>query len=82
MPVIENPDVRDVTEVPAGYRGLGRCISETQRAYLFEYYGQELFIPKKVVVRCEGGCWAPKWAVESSQKYNSERAKGILMRKG
>ncbi len=62
---------RELDHPPAGYRGLGQCLHETHRAYLFAYYGDEVWIPKKVLVRAEGGFWAPRWAVESSKKHKS-----------
>lgn len=62
---------RKLDEVPAGHRGLGRCLHETQKAYLFEYYGDEIWIPKKVLVEAEGGMWAPAWAVKKSKQYRS-----------
>lgn len=62
---------RELNEVPAGYRGLGQCLHETHRAYLFQYYGHEVWIPKKVLVKAEGGFWAPAWTIESSKKHQS-----------
>lgn len=62
---------KELDEVPAGYRGLGPCLNETHRAYLFQYYGQEVWIPKKVLVKAEGGFWAPAWSIESSKKFKS-----------
>lgn len=73
MPEMHNLPVREVREVPSGYRGLSRCMHETQRSYLFEYYGDELFIPKRVVVKSGGSYWAPKWAIESAKKFNEDR---------
>lgn len=67
--VISDPKPAKVLdEVPPGHRGLGRCLHETDRAYLFEYYGDEVWIPKKVLVRAEGGMWAPQWAIKSSKE--------------
>lgn len=68
--------VRHCNRVPGGYRGLGAFIRESfsGKAYLFDYYGHELWIPKKVLVEAEGGYWAPKWAVESAKKF-AERAR-------
>ncbi|CAM3841115.1 hypothetical protein AGRA671_26030 [Agrobacterium radiobacter] len=62
---------RELDEVPAGYRGLGRCLNSTHRAYLFEYYGHEVWIPKRSLVKAEGGFWGPAWAIESSKKHQS-----------
>jgi hypothetical protein len=62
---------KELDEVPAGYRGLGPCLNETHRAYLFQYYGHEVWIPKKVLVKAEGGFWAPAWSIESSKKFKS-----------
>lgn len=62
---------KELSEVPAGYRGLGRCLNSTHRAYLFEYYGHEVWIPKKVLVKAEGGFWAPARLIESSKNYQS-----------
>jgi len=75
MPVIENPKARELDEVPPGHRGLGRCIHETRKSYLFEYFGHELFIPKSVLVRSQGSHWAPAWAIENAKKYNAEQKK-------
>lgn len=73
MPEITNLSVSELREVPPGYRGLSRCMNETRRSYLFEYYGHELFIPKRVVVKSGGSYWAPAWAIESAKKFNEER---------
>lgn len=62
---------RELDHPPAGYRGLGRCLHETHRAYLFEYYGDEVWVPKRVLVKAEGGFWAPAWTIESSKKHKS-----------
>lgn len=62
---------KELDEVPAGYRGLGPCLNETHRAYLFQYYGHEVWIPKKVLVKAEGGFWAPAWSIESSKIFKS-----------
>lgn len=62
---------KELDEVPAGYRGLGPCLNETHRAYLFQYYGHEVWIPKKVLVKAEGGFWAPAWSIESSKNFKS-----------
>lgn len=60
---------RELAHPPAGYRGLGRCLNETQRAYLFEYYGHEVWIPKRSLVKAEGGFWGPGWAIDSSKEH-------------
>ena len=60
---------RELDEVPPGHRGLGKCLNETRKAYLFEYYGHEVWIPKRVLVKAEGWFWAPMWAIGSSMKY-------------
>ncbi|MEH0291802.1 hypothetical protein V6R98_02235 [Agrobacterium sp. CCNWLW71] len=62
---------KELDEVPRGYRGLGPCLNETHRAYLFQYYGHEVWIPKKVLVKAEGGFWAPAWSIESSKNFKS-----------
>ncbi|KDR87692.1 hypothetical protein L905_19020 [Agrobacterium sp. TS43] len=62
---------KELDEVPRGYRGLGPCLNETHRAYLFQYYGHEVWIPKKVLVKAEGGFWAPAWAIDSSKNFKS-----------
>lgn len=67
--MIPNPKpARKLDQVPPGHRGLGRCLHETQRAYLFEYYGREIWIPKKVLVEAEGSMWAPQWTVNPSRE--------------
>ncbi len=70
--MISDPQVRERAEVPRGYRGLGRCIRESHsgKAFLFEYYGEELWIPKKTLVKAEGGYWTPMWAIESAQRFS------------
>ncbi|MGA1831634.1 hypothetical protein [Rhizobium wenxiniae] len=80
MPEITNLSVRELREVPAGYRGLSRCMHETRRSYLFEYYGDELFIPKRSVVKVDGSYWAPAWAIESAKKFNAQRSAAIIHR--
>lgn len=62
---------KELDHPPAGHRGLGRCLHETRRAWLFEYYGHEVWIPKRVLVKAEGGFWAPGWAIERSKNYRS-----------
>lgn len=62
---------KELDEIPSGYRGLGQCLHETHRAYLFQYYGHEVWIPKKVLVKAEGGFWAPPWTIESSKKHQA-----------
>jgi hypothetical protein len=72
MPITETRiAARELDHPPAGYRGLGRCLNETQRAWLFEYYGHEVWIPKKSLVKAEGGFWGPAWAIESSKNHQS-----------
>lgn len=78
MPELTNLRVRSMPEVPPGYRGLSRCLDETLRAYLFEYYGHELFIPKRVVVEVDGSYWAPNWAIESAKKFNEEQRSRVI----
>jgi hypothetical protein len=62
---------RELDHPPPGYRGLGQCLHESIRAYLFEYFGHEIWIPKKVLVKAEGSCWAPGWAIESGKNYKA-----------
>lgn len=54
-------------EVPKGYRGLGNMVRETEKAALFDYYGWQVWIPKKAVVQCKGSYFAPAWAIDSSK---------------
>lgn len=62
---------KELDEVPPGYRGLSQCLHETHRAYLFEYYGHEVWIPKKCLIKVDGSFWAPAWSIESSKKHQS-----------
>jgi hypothetical protein len=71
--MITNIVARELSEPPIAHRGLGRCLRETGKSYLFEYYGHELFIPKRVIVKAQGSYWAPAWAVENAKKFNEER---------
>lgn len=68
------PAARRLDRVPPGYRGLGRFIrtSQSGKAQLFEYYGNELWIPSKRVVQAEGGYWAPDWAITSAKRWRDE----------
>lgn len=69
--MILEPVARKLTYVPAGYRRLGHCLDESGsgKAYKFDYHGYKLWIPKKVLVRAEGGYWVPAWAIESAKKF-------------
>ena len=70
--MIKDPVARELDRVPQGYCGLGRCLNGTRKAYLFEYYGEELWIPKSKLVKAEGGYWAPPWTIKSAKKLNAE----------
>ena len=75
--MIENPKARELTYAPRGYRGLGRCLRESYsgKAYLFEYYGYTLWIPKKLLVKAEGGYFAPDWAVINAKNFSEKNAR-------
>lgn len=73
--MIEPVAAKHMDCAPIGCRGLGRCLRESAsgKAYLFEYYGEQLWIPKKVLIFAEGGYWAPRWAVESAKEFAQNR---------
>lgn len=66
---------RVVDCVPSGYRQLGRQIRETEKAILFDYYGHELFIPKKQVVQYKDEFWCPYPAIDRAKAFNMDRSR-------
>lgn len=71
--MIEPVAAKHMDRAPMGCCGLGRCLRESGKAYLFEYYGEQLWIPKRVLIHAEGGYWAPRWAIESAKEFTRSR---------
>lgn len=68
------PGVRIVPEFPRGYRWLGECIRQTEKAGLFRYFGWELWIPKSRAVQISGCAYAaPAECIENAKAYLEEK---------
>jgi hypothetical protein len=63
-------EVPKVDSVPSGYRMLGYFQNvQTEKGALFDYYGWQLWIPKRAIVWCYGRFHAPRWAIDGAKEF-------------
>lgn len=68
--------IRDVWELPRGYRWLGECVRETEKAALFRYFGLQLWLPKVCTVLVLGKSYAaPAARIERAKEFTLGRAR-------
>jgi hypothetical protein len=68
--------MRTADTPPPGHRTLGKLEAQTDRAMRFTYYGHQVWIPKRAIVKTPQGYCAPAWAIDSSKEYQSQRRVG------
>ena len=51
---------------------LGRQIRRTNKAALFQYGREQLWIPLRALTFSEGSYHAPEWAIEAGKKFNKK----------
>lgn len=59
----------------AGHRKLGELIRETDKAALFDYYGRQLWIPKKTLSRTVEGWTAPGRVIDNAIQWQDNKPK-------
>lgn len=66
---MNKPEFKPADTALRGYREMGRLIRFTEKAALFDYYGEQIWVPIKLVRTLGDSVWAPGWAVESRKEY-------------
>ena len=60
--------IPNVSEVPSGYRGVQKCERYTPKCVRVSYYGWDLLVPRKSVVKCGGQYWVQAWAIDAAKQ--------------